>query len=850
MVRKIRYFASLLLLSFIAMFMASGIRSDAAMSDTKKSMIVTAVGRAHNWDGISNVAQFKGPDGRLFYAIDSDGFVTVYKTRGGMPTSENAVNLKKVHPLYGTLTCDTDGNFYLVTGEADSSSTPSMITMFVSKYDRNGNLLRTVGCSGDGSTRVPFEAGNCDAAINGRLLTVIYSRTMYNNHQSNNVIWVNIDSMEIVRLGNIYESHSFAERVVATSDGFLYMSEGDCFDRAFTSYYIDQIHDEYPFIHRSNIFDFWVRDGAYDDYDMADLNENFAHMGGLALLPDEKIVFAAQSARSLNDGAKSEKEDIFIQIFDPKKDLNTVEAYTTTGIRSGLSGPNGRTNVTNYGVKWLTSIESDEEISDVQIVATKDGESVILYQMTKGGIYMGIYYIVLDEDGNVKRSGLYNADAMLNPCVMPVYSEGKICWLGNKYEPINVDKRVFIYSLDPDSTQSLLLEAPKAVTGLVYEDYSSFLENDIFKDLIIPGLAEGGRLYYAVTKDKNAPQPDAYSSFIPRESDAGTYYVWYRIKGDENHNDTEASCIEVVIEKGQSEVIDKPTVYFDTLEYTCSPLELVNEGRAYNGTMNYAVTTDSRKPSDSAFKEDIPKAAKEGTYYVWFKSKGDENHADSPAEYLVVSIVNYDNKGSKTECPKAAGTRIKDTGTAGNYVVTSSGEGTPTVRYTGSSKKNVTSITISPTITYKGITYKVTEVGPKALKGNKKLRKVKLGKNIKKIGSEAFSGCSALTSIELDANLLSVGSRAFYSCSSLKKLTLPVKTNKLGKQFVAKCKRLGNLSIKSRKMTAKTVDRDAFAGMNNKSSVTVTTPKAVKSKYATLFRNRGLGKKIKIKSAK
>ena len=68
-----------------------------------------------------------------------------------------------------------------------------------------------------------------------------------------------------------------------------------------------------------------------------------------------------------------------------------------------------------------------------------------------------------------------------------------------------------------------------------------------------------------------------------------------------------------MIEKGQSEVIDKPTVYFDTLEYTGSPLELVNEGRAYNGIMNYAVTTDSRKPSDSAFKEDIPKAAKEGT---------------------------------------------------------------------------------------------------------------------------------------------------------------------------------------------------------------------------------------------
>ena len=38
-----------------------------------------------------------------------------------------------------------------------------------------------------------------------------------------------------------------------------------------------------------------------------------------------------------------------------------------------------------------------------------------------------------------------------------------------------------------------------------------------------------------------------YTTSIPTATDAGTYYVWYKVVGDENHSDTEAVCLPVTV---------------------------------------------------------------------------------------------------------------------------------------------------------------------------------------------------------------------------------------------------------------------------------------------------------------
>ena len=179
------------------------------------------------------------------------------------------------------------------------------------------------------------------------------------------------------------------------------------------------------------------------------------------------------------------------------------------------------------------------------------------------------------------------------------------------------------------------------------------------------------------------------------------------------------------------------------------------------------------------------------------------------------------------------------------YVVTSAVKGNLTAKYVGTgADKKKTSVTIKDTIKdVNGNTYKVTEIGAKALKGSKTVKKVKAGKNVISIGDEAFSGCVLLTEAALDTNLKTIGDKAFYK-TAIKNLTLPANTTYLGAQFIAGDSKLKTLIIKSSGITVKTLGDNAFGGFGK--SVVIKVPKKMKAKYTTLFLDEGLNNKVKI----
>ena len=80
----------------------------------------------------------------------------------------------------------------------------------------------------------------------------------------------------------------------------------------------------------------------------------------------------------------------------------------------------------------------------------------------------------------------------------------------------------------------LVATAPKAVKNPV------FTGSEI--ELVTPGSVEDGYgpMYYAVREDKSNPQPEEYTVSIPKATGVGTYYVWYRVAGDDNHEDLTA----------------------------------------------------------------------------------------------------------------------------------------------------------------------------------------------------------------------------------------------------------------------------------------------------------------------
>ncbi len=237
--------------------------------------------------------------------------------------------------------------------------------------------------------------------------------------------------------------------------------------------------------------------------------------------------------------------------------------------------------------------------------------------------------------------------------------------------------------------------------------------------LVSAGTSEGGEMQYALGAEIEATQP--YTTSIPTATDAGTYYVWYMVKGDEHHTDSKAACVKVTIGKKEisrtvtfkvvngfwddgtsndktetlkgyegdelklskdqipavgnkpgsgyaagswdktpstKTAITKDITYTYTyakasakaakvskaptakkLTYNGKDQNLVNAGKASNGKMYYAVTKNTTAPKASAYKTSIPTGKTAGTYYVWYKVKGDKGYKDSAVKKVKVTIA-------------------------------------------------------------------------------------------------------------------------------------------------------------------------------------------------------------------
>ena len=153
-----------------------------------------------------------------------------------------------------------------------------------------------------------------------------------------------------------------------------------------------------------------------------------------------------------------------------------------------------------------------------------------------------------------------------------------------------------------------------------------------------------------------------------------------------------------------------------------------------------------------------------------------------------------------TPVPQKKGTKLKKSGVT--YQVTKSGAKEGCVAYTKAKKNVKGSVTIPATVTIDGVTYKVTSVAANAFKGNKKITKVTIGKNIEKIGKNAFYGC----------------------------------------------KKLSSITFKTTKLKASKVGKNAFKGV--KAKVTVKVPKNKAKDYKKWLKKKGIPANAKFKTAK
>lgn len=148
--------------------------------------------------------------------------------------------------------------------------------------------------------------------------------------------------------------------------------------------------------------------------------------------------------------------------------------------------------------------------------------------------------------------------------------------------------------------------------------------------------------------------------------------------------------------------------------------------------------------------------------------------------------------------PAQKGEKLQDESGAG-YVVAKADSKNPEVAYQKAAVTEGTVI-VPDTVEVNGTTYKVTSIEKKAFGTGKKIKTIILGKNVKTIKKDAFAGCKTLRKI----------------------------------------------IVKTKKLTKKTVAKKAFRGVRK--NVRIIVPKKKKQAYKKLFYQRGLNKKVRIRS--
>ncbi len=360
----------------------------------------------------------------------------------------NQLQIPRMYTLFGNVTCDSTGNYYVVWGQTDTEDV-NCVTISVAKYDYQGNFVAECAYNGYATwddywgTQQPFRAGNCSMTINNGVLAVNYARNMYSGHQSNYIIYVDCSTMTKLSGANAYCSHSFDQRIITLSDGgYLALNHGDAYSRGFMITKIAPNRNEL-----GEATNFHFREGANRDHGY---NETYAQLGGIAET-DNAYVFCGSSERTLSVETAptnqdycgySEARDLFIQIL--KKDFTSYSGanrYRVSGSTREATGtaPDAGSVETelflsgtekDYGVLWLTDYEDTFYAVNPKVVSIGEGQVAVIWEKRTYADQSKIesYYAVLDEDGNVVRQPLRILGANLAGNIDPTYKDGKIYW--------------------------------------------------------------------------------------------------------------------------------------------------------------------------------------------------------------------------------------------------------------------------------------------------------------------------------------------------------------------------------------------------------------------------------------
>lgn len=232
----------------------------------------------------------------------------------------------------------------------------------------------------------------------------------------------------------------------------------------------------------------------------------------------------------------------------------------------------------------------------------------------------------------------------------------KITLAGSFEDPnAGTDKKVNVDSTNPrfsdDSTGqgNYLITYPATATASIFKaDVTDVTPPEPVENLEYTGLAQALVAAGSSTEGTMEYSLDnrTYSASLPTGTSAGDYEVWYRVKGDGNHNDTAGTKLGTVTIAPQN--VTTPIIEFtpNNIEYDGKmhkPAVTVkdNEGRVIPGS-EYEVTYDTATDWIAAKNHKVTITDKDGGNYTF--SKIEKDFTILPAGQGALSIVNQPGK--------------------------------------------------------------------------------------------------------------------------------------------------------------------------------------------------------------
>ena len=187
---------------------------------------------------------------------------------------------------------------------------------------------------------------------------------------------------------------------------------------------------------------------------------------------------------------------------------------------------------TNYQKFTLTiHVSVQDKLVPVPAKVNPVSATDITYGQTLAGSELTVNGTMQDRNTGATVNGTFAwTDGTIKPAANDSYEAEWTFTPAKDYEEyatVTGTVTIKVNKADPTFT------APTAQENLTYTGQE--------QALITAGMTDYGTMQYSLTEN------GTYSQDIPTGTDAGTYTVWYRVIGDENHNDTAPASVAVRI---------------------------------------------------------------------------------------------------------------------------------------------------------------------------------------------------------------------------------------------------------------------------------------------------------------